>query len=170
MFHKIRSAVIEDVEQVAKVHVDSWAKAYNGLMPKPYIESFTLERRMKLWTNIISRNLAIVLVAEDYSGVIGFICFGQTKGYENTSNYELSSLYVSPSKYRSGIGSTLYNECKNQLLRKKCKQINLWVLDSNEQAINFYKKHGFITTGVSDTEEVGSNVLVDLELSNRLSA
>jgi len=169
MLHRIRRAVIDDVDQIAKIHVDSWAEAYKGLMPINYIESFTVERRTKLWTNIISRDLAFVMVAEDNSGVIGFLCFGQPKGYENTNNYELSSLYIAPSRYGCGVGSSLYKECKKELSLKKAQQVKLWVLDSNQRAINFYKKHNFTPTGNSDEETVGKVVLIDLELSSKLS-
>jgi ribosomal protein S18 acetylase RimI-like enzyme len=45
---------------------------------------------------------------------------------------------------RQHIGGQLINWCKESALKRGMKRIRLEVLDSNEKAIRFYEKEGFI--------------------------
>lgn len=161
---KVRVASLDDVVQIAQIHVDSWAYAYTGLMPQSYIESYTLAKRQQLWANIIGRKLAQVLVADCGGVLVGFLCFGQPKDLAGTQNYELSSIYLHPEKIGLGIGQVLYDECEKMLQVRQAKRIVVWALDGNERALNFYVKQGFTRTG-NVSEECSDNlVLTDIEL------
>ncbi|EJG1282528.1 GNAT family N-acetyltransferase [Vibrio parahaemolyticus] len=170
MKFRVRKASLDDVNQIAHIHVNSWAYAYKGLMPQSYIQSYTLEKRQKLWSNIIGRNLAEVLVADCDEGLVGFLCFGQPKALKGSEVYDLSSIYIDPNKIGSGIGQALYNECEKALRTLKAKRVLLWVLDSNESALNFYIRQGFMRTGEISTELANDMVLNDTELVKELSA
>ncbi|ENS5564623.1 GNAT family N-acetyltransferase [Vibrio cholerae] len=139
-------------------------------MPQSFIESYTLEKRQKLWSNIIERNLAEVLVADCDDGLVGFLCFGQPKTLKGTEVYELSSIYIAPDKIGSGIGQALYNECERMLRVLKAQKVSLWALDSNERALNFYTKQGFTPTGEVSKERTNDVVFNDIELAKELSA
>ncbi|EGQ9065207.1 hypothetical protein WD347_004671 [Vibrio parahaemolyticus] len=76
-------------------------------MPQSYIESYTLEKRQKLWSNIIGRNLAEVLVADSDDGLVGFLCFGQPKTLKGTEVYDLSSIYIDPSKISTELANDM---------------------------------------------------------------
>ncbi|WP_342609835.1 GNAT family N-acetyltransferase [Vibrio tritonius] len=170
MKFRVRKALLDDVDRIANIHVSSWAYAYNGLMPQSFIESYTLEKRQKLWSNIIERNLAEVLVADCDDGIVGFLCFGQPKTLKGTEVYELSSIYIAPDKIGTGIGQALYNECERLLRVLKAQKVSLWALDSNERALNFYTKQGFTPTGEISNERTNDVVLNDIELAKELSA
>ncbi|MGM2755189.1 GNAT family N-acetyltransferase, partial [Bacillus cereus group sp. Bce019] len=73
MKFRVRKALLSDVDKIARIHVNSWAYAYSGLMPQSYIDSYTFEKRQKLWLNIIQRELAEVLVADCDGKVGGFL-------------------------------------------------------------------------------------------------
>ncbi|NMT17561.1 GNAT family N-acetyltransferase, partial [Vibrio parahaemolyticus] len=116
------------------------------------------------------RNLAEVLVADSDDGLVGFLCFGQPKTLKGTEAYDLSSIYIDPSKIGNGIGQALYNECEKMLRTLKAKRVLLWALDSNESALKFYTKQGFTPTGEISTELANDMVLNDIELVKELSA
>ncbi|OED52275.1 GNAT family N-acetyltransferase [Aliivibrio fischeri] len=139
-------------------------------MPQSFIESYTLEKRRKLWSNIIKRSLAEVLVADCDEGLVGFLCFGQPKALNGTEVYELSSIYIAPDKIGAGIGQTLYNECERVLRLLKAQKVSLWALDSNKRALKFYTKQGFTPTGGINKERTNDIVLNDIELAKELSA
>ncbi|ELA9085447.1 GNAT family N-acetyltransferase [Vibrio alginolyticus] len=170
MGFQIRKALLDDVEQIADIHVSSWAYAYNGLMPQSFIESHTLEKRQKLWLNIIERNLAEVFVADCDDKLVGFLCFGQPKTLKGTKVYELSSIYIAPVKIGAGVGQSLYDECERILRVLEAEKVLLWVLDTNKRALNFYTKQGFVPTGKNSIERVNSIELSDIELAKELSA
>ncbi|MFO6425361.1 N-acetyltransferase family protein, partial [Motilimonas sp. KMU-193] len=152
------------------IHVIAWAYAYKGLMPRSYIESYTLEKRQKLWSNIIERDLAVVLVAEGDEGVSGFLCFGQPKTLKGTDIYDLSSIYIDPNKIGVGIGQLLYDKCESILRTLNAQKVSLWALDSNVRALNFYTKQGFSPTGESNKERANDVILNDIELVKVISA
>ncbi|GHA52547.1 GNAT family N-acetyltransferase [Photobacterium aphoticum] len=166
---RVRKAVLDDVNNIAHIHVKSWAYAYKGLMPDSFIESYTLEKRQTLWSNIIGRNLADVLVVDGEAGLAGFLCFGQPKTLKGTDVYELSSIYIDPANVRQGIGQALYNECERMLRTLKAQRVTLWALDSNERALHFYTQQGFIPTGEISKECANDVILHDIELAKDLS-
>ncbi|AXX59762.1 GNAT family N-acetyltransferase [Vibrio vulnificus] len=170
MKFRVRKALIGDIDGIAHIHVSSWAYAYNGLMPKSFIESYTFEKRQKLWSNIIERDLAVVLVAEGDEGLSGFLCFGQPKTLKGTDAYDLSSIYIDPDKIGVGIGQLLYDKCESMLRTLNAQKVSLWALDSNERALSFYTKQGFTPTGESNKEQADDVVLNDIELAKVLSA
>ncbi|EWH08841.1 transcriptional regulator, partial [Catenovulum agarivorans DS-2] len=128
----------------------------------------TIEKRVDMWQRIIGRELAQVLVAVENNQIVGFICFGQPKNYKNTQFYELSSIYLKPSHFNLGVGSQLYAECEKIMTLAKAKRITLWVLDGNQQALNFYQKMGFVATGEINKERADDIVLQDLQLAKQL--
>ncbi|MDQ2195015.1 GNAT family N-acetyltransferase, partial [Vibrio sp. A14(2019)] len=38
MKFRVRKALLSDVDKIARIHVNSWAYAYSGLMPQSYID------------------------------------------------------------------------------------------------------------------------------------
>ena len=70
---KIRRATLQDVEQIAQVHVASWKIAYSGLLSESFLKNLTPESRYILWRNNINDPNKIVLVLEKNDEIIGFI-------------------------------------------------------------------------------------------------
>lgn len=169
MKFKVRKALLSDVDAIANIHVSSWINTYSGLMPQTYIESYTVEKRKKLWSNIIEKSLAEVIVADVDDRLTGFLCCGQPKSLKGTDVFDLSSIYIEPDKTGSGIGQALYDECEGVLITLGAKKVSVWALDDNERAINFYIKQGFVPTGKTNDEYVGDVVLKDIELAKELS-
>ncbi|MDA4134097.1 MAG: GNAT family N-acetyltransferase [Thaumarchaeota archaeon] len=54
----------------------------------------------------------------------------------------LDDLYVRPEHRRKSVGSMLLERVFELAKREDCKRMRLMVLDWNEVAISFYKKHG----------------------------
>ncbi|WP_269669522.1 hypothetical protein [Paenibacillus sp. GSMTC-2017] len=42
----IRPAIVEDMEGIAKVHLESWRTTYAGIISDQFLASLTLEGRM----------------------------------------------------------------------------------------------------------------------------
>ena len=60
----------------------------------------------------------------------------------------ICQIAVHPDIQRSGVGSELITEMIKDAKAKKVRTITLEVRESNIKAINFYKKHGFVTSHV----------------------
>jgi len=181
MFH-FRKASVEDVTQIALIHVTTWSEAYQGLMPEAYIQGYNLERREKLWHKIISESLAEVLVVEVLSGesdekqtslLVGFLSYEEAHVCESQLNrcFSLSSLYVMPKYQGFGVGRGLYQAFEEKLLASvgsASAEVRLWCLDSNLSSLNFYRYMGFYETGKQVKEESPGACLIDLEMAKVL--
>ena len=76
-------------------------------------------------------------------GVCGFV------DYWNTfDSGTLAQIAVHPELQHLGLGSEMMLEVKKDAYAKKVRTITLEVRKSNEQAINFYKKHGFVISHI----------------------
>ena len=60
----------------------------------------------------------------------------------------LLNISVAPNMKRQGIGNELLKKVENISNKFGIKEIFLEVRESNQEAINFYKKNGFIEVGI----------------------
>ncbi|MCL4528655.1 MAG: GNAT family N-acetyltransferase, partial [Chloroflexi bacterium] len=73
----IRPAVPNDVDAIARVHIDSWLTTYRGLIPDAVLDNLSFERRRDWWQGIVSGLQKIdVVVVDDDGQVAGFAYFG----------------------------------------------------------------------------------------------
>ncbi len=63
-------------------------------------------------------------------------------GYDGHRGW-IYSLAVNPDYRKKGIGSLLIKHAENELIKLNCPKINLQVLPSNKDVVNFYKKNGY---------------------------
>ncbi|WP_283130448.1 GNAT family N-acetyltransferase [Enterovibrio norvegicus] len=156
----LRTARQGDVDDIASIHVNSWKAAFTGRMPDNYIDSYTLQRRVAEWHQLLTSNTETVVVAELDSRVVGFLSFKMSQTHENA--FELSKLYLCPTSYGKGVGSLLMHYFEKEVISHHVHQITLYVLDNNDAAIRFYTKHGFAFAEGAVSEEFEGEVIVDL--------
>lgn len=105
---KIREASINDAEEIAAVHVESWKTTYTGIIPESYLAALSVQSRAKNWVQVFENQRAdeIVYIAEDLKGkMVGFAHGGHNRNeeyqygencmhcmcYRNISNWVLAS-------------------------------------------------------------------------------
>ena len=81
-----------------------------------------------------------LLVFEENQAIIGYI--DQWITYEQA---QLANIAVHPESWKQGIGQQLLNEALQDAIEKECENMTLEVRISNERAIQFYEKNGFIS-------------------------
>ncbi|MDV5058887.1 GNAT family N-acetyltransferase [Vibrio diabolicus] len=164
MRYTVRNAVREEATQIAKIHVDSWQVAYKGLMPQSYIDQFTIERRERMWTRVMTEQLAQLIVVERQGEIVGFLSYELPNHTCEDKTAWVTCCYVSPLHYGQGAGSALLDELETRLLSTPVMQISLKALDTNKQGLKFYKKCGFVRTGEEEAEIIDRMTLTDLTL------
>lgn len=164
----LRSAAQADVQQIAKIHVNSWKVAFDGLMPDDYINGYTISSRIDEWQSTMSTNAEKVVVAECGDEVVGFMSYHIHP--ENAETLELSKLYLCPHVYGQGLGSKFLNYLEAESLAQGIEMIRLYVLDTNEAAIQFYSKHGFEFSDGYVSEEFEGTTIIDLLMTKRVKA
>lgn len=155
----IRPATPDDAAGVAAVHVASWQWAYRGKLPRDYLDSLDATRRVSMWERMISTDDSMtVLVAEQAGHIVGFCNVGPAKGDSGPETGELHAIYLLEHMKGTGVGSALMVKGMDVLRQAGYRDAVLWVLDSNELAIDFYKRAGWVDDGARLTYELRDNV------------
>lgn len=147
----VRAPVIEDVQAMAKVHVESWQETYEGTMPREvlYAPDF-LQRRERMWTSLLDgdkQDRYRVAVAELGGQIVGISMAGPSDDEDRQGALELFVLYTYESIQGSGAGGKLLDAV---LVPEEAA--SLWVADPNPRAQAFYRKMGFTADGSTSTD------------------
>jgi ribosomal protein S18 acetylase RimI-like enzyme len=158
---RIRRAKPEDASILAKVHVDSWQVAYQGIVPDTFLQGFTYARREKAFREALIANSEETYLAEDSQGAVGILTIGPCRDTDLDMELtgELWGIYLSPDYWRRGIGTYLASEAERLLKLRGYTAIVLWVLEANVAARRFYEALGFVVDGQLKTVVLGEPLL-----------
>ncbi len=108
-------------------------------------KQFSVERLEK----IIKENPQQIIVADYKNNMVGVaeIEFDKKCPVGGIVAPELNKLYILEWFCGKGIGENLLREAEQIILAKGEDKMWLWVLETNERAISFYRKHHFETIG-----------------------
>lgn len=168
----IRPAIPHDAAAIAGIHVRTWRSAYRGLLPDAALNAMTPEQRQPGWDRLLRAPPAdhAVLVAEADGRVIGFCSTGRTRdGGAPTDTFELFTLYVEPDAQGQGAGGALLRAGEAEMRRAGAERAVLWVLEGNENALRFYRHHGWWPTGEAKREMIFGVVARNLCLVKELA-
>ncbi len=150
---EIRNATLLDVNELARINVESWKFAYKNILPESYLDSLSLQELKPRWERglqVAHRNCLVVIVG---GRMVGYTIFGppRSKDSENGSA-ELFAIYFSPEFVAQGFGTRLMNKVKFRLAELKYQTCLVWILERNERAIEFYLRQGFCFSGNREPE------------------
>ena len=150
---RIRRPVPEDAERLTHLHLDCWDDAYTGLMDQEHLDARRADvpGRVENWRRILTEG-SPTLVAEDDSGLVGFISAGPGRDNDVDMDTEVWALYVRAARWGHGIGYALLETAIGD------RAAYLWVLHGNDRAIGFYERQGFRLDGTRDEQDEGLHV------------
>jgi GNAT superfamily N-acetyltransferase len=140
----IREAELDDVQAIAKIHVDTWHTTYKGIIPESYLAKLSYQQRENAWRNILestTNNSQFVCVAENAGEIIGFVNGGQERSGDRIYKGELYAIYILEPYQRQGIGSQLTLFVMDKLSQMGFESMLVWVLADNP-ACQFYENIG----------------------------
>ncbi|HYX62156.1 MAG TPA: GNAT family N-acetyltransferase [Streptosporangiaceae bacterium] len=144
----VRLARIQDVRQMARVHVRCWQETYRGLMPDAVLDDpgFPAARE-RMWTDVLTseryrRNRSAV--AERDGELVGIAMSGPPEDVTAAWVRQLYVLYVYAADHGTGAGEALL-----EAVIDSAEPAALWVADPNPRAQAFYRKHGFAADGTA---------------------
>jgi ribosomal protein S18 acetylase RimI-like enzyme len=155
---KIRPATLQDTDAIARLHIETWRAAYDGLMPDELLDSLSEAGRQIQWREIVKDPMprSALYVAEQAGELVGFCHGGPARDddLQQMDAGEIYALYVDPDHWRAGIGSELLRRLVDFFGdQEEYDFMSLWVLESNERARDFYEVAGFIPDHTEKTEE-----------------
>lgn len=151
----IRTADADDAAGIARVHINTWQVAYDGLIPADHLDQLDEEARTQQWTQILDDPAGLpVQVAVSSGTVIGFISVGRSRDQpSNPLQGEVYALYVDPEWWRQGVGRRLHDRGVDLMRSAGFASATLWVLDGNERAIAFYLRQEWVDAEVVQHDE-----------------
>ena len=157
----IRAATASDADAIARVHVSSWKSAHSRVLPAEYLESLDSAARAEEWSEILTAGRGTTLVAEANGRILGFASYGPSRDEDaEDGDLELYAIYLDPEAWGRGVA--------RQLIRAILADapdgvpMSLWVLEQNERARHFYRRHGFQADGVDRIDEFGGHPVTEV--------
>lgn len=140
----IRKAKTSDANAIARVHIASWQVVYRGHVPDEVLNNLSLNEREQMWHELLEKNVNVLVVLKD-NNLVGFISFGPSRDTHDDPLHvaEITALYIMPNEWRNGFGKTLLTTAISSITKNNFRTVILWVVDSNQQAKNFYEINGF---------------------------
>jgi GNAT superfamily N-acetyltransferase len=147
----IRPAQVQDVAQMARVHVRCWQETYRGLMPDAVLDDpgFPAARE-RMWADVLTSERYRqnrVAVAERDGELAGIAMSGPPEDVTAAWTRQLYVLYVYVADHGTGAGQALL-----EAVIDPAEPAALWVADPNPRAQAFYRKHGFAADGTARFE------------------
>jgi RimJ/RimL family protein N-acetyltransferase len=171
----VRPARIEDVAEIAKIHVRTWQSAYAGLVPQSYLDSLTPAQREPGWTRAIqdgdaSRG-AILVATDDRGRLVGFARVGESRDPDSSAPDvgEVRAIYLAPQSWGTGAGRALMTAALSRLTDLGYQQATLWLLDSNARARRFYEAAGFHPDGAVKDDDSRGFILREIRYRKALT-
>lgn len=150
----IQQATKEDAPDIQNIFYQTWLTTYpnaelgitRGDIEEKFKDAFTDKQLAEFAERIaIPQKGKLVVVARDAGLVIG-VCRVFVREHAN----QLQAIYVLPEHQRKGVGTILWKEALKFFDKEKDTIVQ--VATYNTQAIDFYKKLGFVDTGERFTE------------------
>lgn len=151
----IEKPTIKDVKNIQKIFYETWLATYPNEEAGITIEDIKEKFKNRFSKQAIKKRMddildksgnTLFLVAKDGVSVVG-VC----KIVKKENNNQLQAIYVLPRYQKKGIGKMFWNNAVKFFGNKN--DIIVRVATYNIQAINFYKKLGFVDTGKRFSEE-----------------
>jgi GNAT superfamily N-acetyltransferase len=147
-----------DVDPISRLHAQSWATAYRGILLDSYLNNDVATERKNYWQTKVTQLTPkdFIIVAEQNGNIIGFAAVMD----EPELQYDalLDNLHVHPDLKGQGIGGKLMKAVATKLKATGRNSFYLWVLHGNNAAAEFYKTKGAVTQDTSTVEFGGKTV------------
>ena len=155
---KIRKAVPSDIPQIKRLYSALFAEM-SALSPEYWRAAEQNENFIK---SHMSGEAAVILAAEDESGICGFAALqsAKTPPYPCFARHDfamVTDVCVAPGRKREGIGSALLEAAKRWARERGLEYLELNVLSSNEAAKAAYAKAGFAEEAITMRAWISGN-------------
>lgn len=153
---RIRRAEPADAPALTHLHLDCWDEAYAGLVAPEVLAARRADvpGRIATWRGILEAGASVhVALVDSPAGVaemVGFGCSGPPRDPDPAlPPLELRALYVRASWWGTPVGYDLMR------VEIGARPAYLRVLETNERAVRFYERNGFVDDGTREEDPDG---------------
>lgn len=145
---EIRRATPTDSAGIAKVQVQAWHEAYEGIVLKSVLDGLDVAERTGRWRKIFadSADRTAAFIAQVSDEIVGFAHCSPLRSPKEGQGGEITAIYVLQSAQRHGIGRGLMAAAARALRTFGMTELTAWVLAENWSARHFYERLGGVVT------------------------
>jgi ribosomal protein S18 acetylase RimI-like enzyme len=146
----IRSTCESDVDEIARIYIDSWNEGFGHLTRFRSTTPDVIER----WRGHLRDPSVTWSVAEIDSVIVGFTGVGACRDPVDPNIGELQTIAVDPPSWRRGIGRLLMRDALDRLGSSYTSAV-LWTVADYERGHAFHRAIGWVPLGwhrADDTE------------------
>lgn len=133
---------LDDLDEMGRMHVQVWQEAYADLMPADYLAGLDPTAAPRRWRKRFgSRPGVSWWIARDDEGIAGMATSGPPRDDDAPAPFELYAINVLRRAHGTGLADDLMARTIGDA------SAYLWVVEGNDRAIAFYRRHGFSDEG-----------------------
>jgi GNAT superfamily N-acetyltransferase len=139
----IHDPAIADADEMGRVHVTVWQQAYAGLMPADYLTGLDPVAFATGWRERLTHPESDVhtWLVRDEDGICAFATSGPARDEDAPTEWQLYAINVLARAQGTGVADALVDRAIGD------RAAYLWVVDGNERALAFYRRHRFADDG-----------------------
>lgn len=151
----ITPASAGDVESIARINVDAWRAGFVAFLPSEFLNSLTADSVIESWAQAIWDETKPIFAAARAGNVVGFL---QVLATPQEGHGDIRALYVHPSEWGRGVGSSLLAFGESWLAYSGPRTASLWTAQESTQSRQFYEHRGWQATGETITQYLRDSV------------
>ena len=167
----VRAPTLADVDELARINVDTWRATYDGLMPPERLD-MDIEDYRRSWIDNVTKGRPGVgfWLVEDDAGVAGYAVAGRYRVQQDADPDEdvrglgeLYAIYVDPPRQGRGLGLMLHHAAVAGL-RRDYREAAVWALAANTASLRWYERQGWVADGATSLFEAAGEYLPEVRL------
>lgn len=158
-FLRLRKATGTDAPLIARMHAQSWAATYRGILPDTFLDNDAPAERTAHWTRRmeeIDAGEGIAWIAELSGTPIGFVCLVDP---DANGSVLVDNLHALPGFKGAGAGTAMLAAAQAWARERGARQLHLSVLEGNQAAMGFYESRGWRFAAREDDRMGGIDVV-----------
>lgn len=148
MNYTIEKVKLGDEETLAYIQTESWKAGFKDVLSADVLQKCTqIEPAISMYRELLERNIGNGYILK-VTGIPHCIAWWDASRDSDMLGYaELICIHSLQNQWRNGYGSKMMDTVLRDIANAGYSKVMLWVFEDNLRAINFYKKHGFVTNG-----------------------
>ncbi|MFD2614159.1 GNAT family N-acetyltransferase [Paenibacillus gansuensis] len=141
----IRKAVLEDVNEIAKVHINSLKTSHMGILPQIFLENLTYEWSTPRFTEALRnrpKSVSLLVAENEKRQIVGFIWGGPERKSDEIYKGEIYAIYILSEYHGVGIGRKLVKALAKDLSSSNIFSMIVRVFAENNPSRRFYEAVG----------------------------
>jgi GNAT superfamily N-acetyltransferase len=175
----VRTAKPEDIDDIARIQVDTWRAAYTDILPAEVLTALDPAELGEIWQDTLEHGEATIYVATEGEWTVGFCAAGpapDTELADHEGNLPedagsiglIGTLLVELRWGRRGHAGRLLAAAARGLSDAGGTRGIVWIPESDAVSLAFYERAGWGRDGMVRTLDAGGRPLREIRLTGDL--